>query len=82
MLDDPLTELKSVSDREELLSLREEAKKVTVHEDILKYMTEIVEKTRSFDGVVMGISPRGLINLLKCVKAVALLNGRDFVTPR
>ncbi|MCR5254401.1 MAG: MoxR family ATPase [Acetatifactor sp.] len=81
MTDDPLLTLESVTDEEELLNLREEAKKVTVHEDILKYMTEIVDATRSLDGVVMGVSPRGLINLLKCVKAAAYLNGRDFATP-
>ena len=37
--------------------------------------------TRGGDSVAMGVSPRGSLALLRCVKAYAYLLGRDFVVP-
>ena len=43
-------------------------------------MVEIVSATRIGDNVLMGVSPRGSLAFLRCVKAYAYLQGRDFVT--
>lgn len=78
---EPLDTLKSVLTLEELLTARREANRIFVHKCIQEYMVDMIEATRHGEGVVMGVSPRGSLALLRCVKAYAYLQGRSFVTP-
>ena len=81
MTEEPLDELQSVLTLEELLQARQEANQVFVHKCVMEYMVSIVDATRQDSTVVMGVSPRGNLALLRCAKAYAYLEGRDFVTP-
>lgn len=81
MKGEPLAELKAVATLEELAQAKEAVENVFVHKCILKYMAEIVAATREGENVMMGVSPRGTLAFLRCVKAHAYLEGRDFVTP-
>ena len=56
-------------------------KKVKVSPAVKRYITDIVRATRDNDVAVLGVSPRGSITLYKASKAVAFIDGRDFVTP-
>lgn len=78
---EPLEELEAVFTLEELADARKEANQVFVHESILEYMVNIVEATRNAGNVTLGVSPRGSLALLRCVKAYAYLQGRDFCIP-
>lgn len=78
---EPLMELTSVLTITELLAAREAANKIFVHQCVREYMVDIIEATRNADNVVMGVSPRGSLALLRCVKAYAYLAGRSYVTP-
>lgn len=78
---EPLDTLESVLTLDELAAAKEEANKVFVHKCVLSYMVEIVEATRKKDELLMGVSPRGSLALLRCAKAYAYLDGRSFVTP-
>lgn len=53
---------------------------VFVHEEIYEYIAYLSEETRGNELFSMGVSPRGAIALLKMSKAMAVLDGRDFVT--
>ena len=81
MEEDPLLTLTPVVTLDELLSAREEAAKVFVHPCIREYMVQIVEATRNADGILAGVSPRGTLGLLRCVKAYAYLQGRKYCLP-
>lgn len=81
MTKEPLDELQSVLTLEELLQARQEANQIFVHKCVMEYMVSIVDATRQDSTVVMGVSPRGNLALLRCAKAYAYLEGRDFVTP-
>ena len=81
MEEDPLRTLTPVVSPEELLAARAEAAKIFVHPCIREYMVQIVEATRTADGVLAGVSPRGTLGLLRCVKAYAYLKGRSYVIP-
>jgi len=81
MRTEPLAQLESVMDLEELALAKEAANDVFVHESVLKYMVDIVEGTRKIQDVIMGVSPRGSLALLRCIKAYAFLDGRDYCTP-
>ena len=81
MAKEPLEELASVITLAQVEEARKEINQVFVHTCVREYMVELVEGTRKGDSIVMGVSPRGTLALLRCVKAYAWLNGRSFVTP-
>ncbi len=68
-------------DGDGLEALREAARSVRVEPAITAYMTAIVRATREAASLTLGASPRGGIGLLKTARALALLEGRDFVIP-
>ena len=45
------------------------------------YITTLVEKTRESEYITLGASPRGSIALLRMAKAMAFINGREFISP-
>ena len=81
MKEEPLSTLGSVLTLDELRVAKEAVNNIYVDNSVLQYMVDIIEKTRKIDGVVMGVSPRGSLALLRCAKAYAYLDGRDHVIP-
>ena len=54
---------------------------ITVREDLLGYLVDIIRATRQHESVLVGAGPRGTQSLLLASRASAALAGRDFVTP-
>ena len=77
----PGEELEAVVSLDELAQMRDAVREVYVHPEIEKYMVEIVAMTRKKDKVIMGVSPRGTLALLRAVKAYAALSGRSYCIP-
>lgn len=71
----------AVCQAEDILALRKEVQAVTVKENVLTYMEDIVKSTREEPRYVLGASPRALLALLRASQARAFLQGRDFVKP-
>jgi MoxR-like ATPase len=63
------------------MALQQAVERVQVHPAILDYIVAIVNATRSHRDLALGSSPRGSLALLKVSRSLAMLNGRDFVTP-
>ena len=78
---DILKTLTPVLTWEEIGEMKELYAKVTVHKDVLGYMMDLVEKTRTESRFVTGVSTRGAIALYKASQAMAASLGRDFVIP-
>ncbi|MGC8542857.1 MAG: AAA family ATPase [Vulcanisaeta sp.] len=79
--DDPTSQVRTVLSGEELLMIKDFIESnVTVSEEIMKYITSfgIIRKDPR---VVAGPSPRGLIALMSMGRAMAVLEGRDYVIP-
>lgn len=76
-----LADIHPILTKEELLQLRSYMQHVVVDESLLRYITQIVQQTRSTRAVFLGASPRASVAMLQASKAFALLQGRDFVTP-
>jgi MoxR-like ATPase len=55
--------------------------RILTEEHLIKYIAQIVEKTRHSNSLYLGASPRASIAVLTASKAWAALEGRDFVTP-
>lgn len=81
MKDDPIKELRAVITKEELLLLRDALKDIYVHPVIEEYMVDIILGTRNQEKIVMGVSTRGTLALLRAVKAYAAIQGRAYVIP-
>ncbi|MDG7021522.1 MAG: MoxR family ATPase, partial [Nitrososphaerota archaeon] len=75
-------ELRAVATPGELESAMREVETVTVSDDILTYLARLAEATRSEASLVLGASPRAMVQLLHCARARALLDGRKYVTPQ
>jgi len=67
--------------REEITDLQEAVKQVAVDEAIVDYMLTIVEKTRTHEGLALGVSPRGSQALYRAAQAIAVIEGRGYVLP-
>jgi MoxR-like ATPase len=80
--EDAVRELTPVLSPEDLLRSREVASRlIRVEEHILGYILGIVTATRNHDAIQIGAGPRASLALLESSRALALLRGRDFVTP-
>ena len=56
-------------------------KEITVEKNLITYIASIVNNTRSNANLYLGASPRASIALMDASKALAAINGRDFITP-
>jgi MoxR-like ATPase len=77
----PIQELQPVITVEELIGLQQKVKDVYVDDTIKRYIVEIVQRSRTFSSVYLGVSPRGSIALMKAAQAYAFVHDRDFVIP-
>jgi len=73
--------VKPVITAEDLALLREQLLGITVREELVGYLVDIIRATRSHESVLVGAGPRATQALLLASRAHAALNGRDFVTP-
>lgn len=55
--------------------------KVMIRDELLDYIARIVHETRNNRDLFLGASPRASLAVMKSSKAMAAINGRDFVTP-
>ncbi len=83
-------EVEQVANVEDILALREKLQSVHVDDELQRYMINIVFATRfpskygleELEGMIeFGASPRASIDMYKASRAMALLRGKDFVTP-
>jgi len=80
--DDPTEDIKPLMSVKDFIALQNMVEKsIYVDNCILEYISKIVRSTRTHNMVEVGSSPRGGLALLKLSRAMALMSGRDFVTP-
>jgi MoxR-like ATPase len=77
----PVNEVHPVLSKEDIANFRAQSKKVHVEGPLLKYIASLIHETRNNPLLFLGGSPRASVAILNSAKAIATLNGRDFVTP-
>jgi MoxR-like ATPase len=80
-LEHPLTQARAVASREEILALKQAVRRVRIAEEVKHYIVELVRRTRAAPQVLLGCGPRASISLVQTAKALALVDGREFVAP-
>lgn len=80
-----LNPLKAIENKilssKEILKIQELTENIHVSEKITNCVQSVVNKSRNHEQIQLGISTRGGIHWVRLAKAIALLSGRDFVTP-
>jgi MoxR-like ATPase len=77
----PLVSLSPVCSKSDIQEAQLQYVNVHINEDLLRYIVNIAEATRSNPDVVLGVSPRGTQALLRASQAYAILQGRSYVIP-
>jgi MoxR-like ATPase len=74
-------ELSAITNREEVLRMRETIESVFIEPDITKYVVELVSATRKNRRITVGASPRAGLALLKLIMGWAAIDTRDYALP-
>jgi MoxR-like ATPase len=75
------TSVERIVDASTVLRMQAGIETVDVDPDILDYCVALAAGTRTHPAVEVGASPRGSLALLLVARALAVLDGRDYVTP-
>lgn len=78
---DPFPMLDCVTSGDEIKDAQCSFMAVLINEAIKEYILNIVEMTRKHEGIMLGVSPRGSLALMRGAQMRAIMQGRDFVTP-
>ena len=74
------SQFKSLS-KADLMKLQDEVTQIYVADELLDYMYRLVDQSRNYPGIKVGVSPRGGQYLYRSCQALAYVRGRDFVSP-
>jgi MoxR-like ATPase len=68
-------------DLEQLEAARREVQAVAVETPLFTYIAAIARRSREWPSLTLGVSPRGAIHLMQLAKAMAAMDGRQFLLP-
>ncbi|HRO70903.1 MAG TPA: magnesium chelatase, partial [Chitinophagaceae bacterium] len=54
---------------------------ILIEEKLLQFIAKLVHQTRNHKSIYLGASPRASLSVMNASKAIAAMQGRDFVTP-
>ena len=74
-------EVSPILEASHIARLRAELNQMTVREELVSYMVDLVRRTRSHEAILSGAGPRATQALLLASRALAAIEARDFVTP-
>ena len=77
----PIESIQACVSLAELQQLQEQAKQIRISPELQHYIVALVAATRNVPEVKLGASPRASLTLMKCVQALALIEGDEFVSP-
>ncbi len=77
----PMEEIQPVCSCEDILNAINEVKNIYVHKCIEEYIVDIAIATRNSNKLLVGISPRASIALMRVSQAFAAISGRNYVIP-
>lgn len=65
---------------EEVRELQAQVQEIHVEKSIQEYIVKITQKSRNYEGLILGVSPRGTVALQRAAQAYAYLADRTFIT--
>jgi len=74
-------DVEKVIDIDELGGLRNCLQEILIRDELLDYIVTIMQETREHESILVGASPRATQSMVAASRAIAAMEGRDFVTP-
>ena len=78
---DPMDSLRAMCSAGDILECRAKVDDVFVAPEIYRYALSLAKATRNHKDIEIGVSPRGVLVMLRLAKANAFFEGRDYVIP-
>lgn len=76
-----INEISPVTNVEVIKEINHLIKNVHINDDLYEYVANIIEATRDNDNIILGVSQRGGLALIKAASAYAAISGRDYLLP-
>jgi len=73
--------LEPVVDSETVLAMRKEVEEITISQELISYITKVIQETRKDNNISLGASPRATLALIRASQAQAYLSGRSYCIP-
>jgi len=73
--------VKPVLQSSQVIMLRQQIKSLIIEEKLLQFIAKLIHQTRNHKSIYLGASPRASLAVMNASKAIAAMQGRDFVTP-
>ena len=78
----PMDELAPLLTQQDLIAMQDAVAATFVSQPVVEYVVALIDATRNHEHILRGASPRATLSVTAVSKAVAQLQGRDYVTPR
>ena len=78
---DVISAIDSVLHGDQIINIRRQVKTLVIEEKLLQFIAKLTHQTRNHKSIYLGASPRASLAVMNASKAMAAINGRDFVTP-
>ena len=73
--------VKPVLNTQQINDLKLQIKGILMEEKLLQFIAKLIHQTRNHKSIYLGASPRASLSIMNASKAIAAMQGRDFVTP-
>jgi len=73
--------VKPVLSGQQVNELKLQIKNILMEEKLLQFIAKLIHQTRNHKSIYLGASPRASLSVMNAAKAMAAMQGRDFVTP-
>lgn len=77
----PLDMVNAALDGPQVTALRQQIRGQMIEEKLLQFIAKLIHQTRNHKSIYLGASPRASLAIMNASKAIAAMQGRDFVTP-
>jgi MoxR-like ATPase len=78
---DVMNVVNGVLQGQQIIDIRKQVRNILIEEKLLQFIARLTHQTRNHKSIYLGASPRASLAVMNASRAVAAINGRDFVTP-
>src|SRR5690625_663559 len=78
---DPFDEIEASLTIDDIRGMQEQVQQIAISEIVSDYLLALVHASREHDDIELGVSPRGMLALMRASQAHAFLQNRGYVTP-
>ena len=78
---DVMSNIQPVLKPDNIAAIRKQVRSIIIEDKLLAFISSMVHNTRNNKSIYLGASPRASLAIMNASKAMAAINGRDFVTP-